>query len=191
MNRHLYRCRHDRRIAGVAAGVAEYFGLDVTLVRILWFLSIFFGGATLVVYVGLALIVPLEPLTAAEAANPATVHDHELAATDHRHVERRPGMLTTWLGVGLVLLGGLALIDVVVPGISWRYLWPVFIVGLGGLLIVGSLRREGAAPMVPATAVGPANQPGAAAPIAPVPAVEAPSAVETASTAPTEDSTVE
>lgn len=180
MNRHLYRCRHDRRIAGVAAGVAEYFGLDVTLVRIVWFLSIFFGGATLVVYVGLALIVPLEPLTAGEATDPASVHDHELAAAGHRHAERRPGMLTTWLGVGLVLLGGLALIDVVVPGMSWRYLWPVFILGLGGVLIVGSLRREGQAPFVPSTSTG------AVAPI-----VAAPPASQAPSAAPTEDTTVE
>jgi phage shock protein C len=42
MNRRLYRCRQDRRLAGVAAGVAEFFGLDPTLVRVLWFLSIFF-----------------------------------------------------------------------------------------------------------------------------------------------------
>src|SRR5262249_23188410 len=158
---HLYRCRHDRRIAGVAAGVAEYFGLDVTLVRIVWFLSIFFGGATLVVYIGLALIVPLEPLTAEEAANPASVHDHDLAAAGHRHVERRPGMLTPWLGIGLVLLGSLALIDVVVPGMSWRYLWPVFILGLGGVLIAGSLRRD-ARPMLSATPTGSTPAPTAA-----------------------------
>jgi len=185
MNRHLYRCRHDRRIAGVAAGVAEYFGLDVTLVRIVWFLSIFFGGATLVVYVGLALIVPLEPLTAEEAANPARVHDHDLAEAGHHHTERRPGMLTTWLGVGLVLLGGLALIDVVVPGMSWRYLWPVFVVGLGGVLIVGSLRRE-TSPMIPATPTGPTSPTGGAAPVVP-----APPATATPSAAPIEDTTVE
>jgi hypothetical protein len=32
----LMRSRVDRKIAGVAAGVAEYFGLDPTLVRVLW-----------------------------------------------------------------------------------------------------------------------------------------------------------
>ena len=167
MNHQLYRCRHDRRIAGVAAGVAEYFGLDVTLVRVVWFISIFFGFFTLVVYVGLALIVPLEPLTAEEAA-----HEHTVVPTEHRHAERRPGMLTTWFGVVLVLLGSLALLDVVVPGVSWRTLWPLFVVGLGGILIVGSLRREAPA----AAAVGP--HPAASSPVVPAPA--SPSTDETA-----------
>jgi phage shock protein PspC (stress-responsive transcriptional regulator) len=47
VNRRLYRCRENRVIAGVASGVAEFFGLDATLVRVLWFLSIFFGGVSL------------------------------------------------------------------------------------------------------------------------------------------------
>jgi len=155
MNRHLYRCRSDRRVAGVAAGVAEYFGLDVTLVRVVWFVSMFFGLFTLVVYIGLAIIVPLEPLTAEQAVRQEAL----VAAGDggHRHGERRPGMITTWIGLALVLLGALALADVVIPGMSWRYLWPLFIVGLGGLLLAGSLRREspatfaGAAPTSAAT----------------------------------------
>ena len=61
MNRRLYRCRHDRRLAGVAGGVAEFFDLDPTLVRILFFLSIFLGGMGLFLYIGMAIIVPLEP----------------------------------------------------------------------------------------------------------------------------------
>ena len=40
--RRLYRCYHDRKIAGVASGLAEYLDVDVTLIRILWFGSIFF-----------------------------------------------------------------------------------------------------------------------------------------------------
>jgi len=163
MNRHLYRCRHDRRVAGVAAGVAEYFGLDVTLVRVVWFVSMFFGLFTLVVYIGLAIIIPLEPLTAEEAAHPEAL----AAAGDagHRHAERRSGMVMTWIGLGLVLLGVLALANAVVPGMSWRFLWPVFIVGLGGLLLAGSLRRE-TSPSAPA----PAQMAPAPTPMAPPPA---------------------
>jgi len=181
MNRHLYRCRDDRRIAGVAAGVAEYFGLDVTLVRVVWFVSIFFGFFTLVVYVGLALIVPLEPLTAEAAAR-----QEALVVTGdggHQHAERRPGILTTWIGIGLVLLGLLALANVVIPGLSWRYLWPLFILGIGGLLLAGSLRRETrvmstAGASGTASAGHPAPAPVAAAP-APAMAPAAPATVDT------------
>ena len=69
MNRRsLYRCRHDRRIAGVAAGVAEYFDLDPTIVRLVWLVSSFFGGFGLRLYIGMAIVVPNEPLTEPEPA---------------------------------------------------------------------------------------------------------------------------
>ena len=59
--RRLYRCRHERQLAGVAGGMAEYLELDPTLVRILWILSAFFGGFTILLYVILAFVIPLEP----------------------------------------------------------------------------------------------------------------------------------
>ena len=63
--RRLYRCRHDRQLAGVAAGMAEYLDLDPTVVRILWILSAFLGGFTILLYIILAFVMPLEPLPAA------------------------------------------------------------------------------------------------------------------------------
>ena len=50
MNRRLYRCRHDKRLGGVASGIAEYFDADPSLVRILWVLSIFLDGTDLLLY---------------------------------------------------------------------------------------------------------------------------------------------
>ena len=143
MNRHLYRCRHDRRIAGVAAGVAEFFDLDVTLVRILWFLSIFVGGLGILLYIGLALIVPNEPLSDAEAASvtaPLTaggpVHAHAGSGTG--------GRVATFVGLGLILLGALAFLDAYVPGWhAWRVFWPAVLVGIGALLLAGAVRRDG------------------------------------------------
>ena len=58
-NRRLFRSQ-DSIIAGVCAGVAEYFGLDVSLVRIATLLLILFGGLSLWVYI-LWLIVPKAP----------------------------------------------------------------------------------------------------------------------------------
>ena len=71
--RRLYRCRHDRIIAGVASGMAEYLGLDPTVVRILWILSTLFGGLTILLYIILAFVMPLEPYgVAGEAGAPGT-----------------------------------------------------------------------------------------------------------------------
>jgi phage shock protein PspC (stress-responsive transcriptional regulator) len=144
-NRRLYRCRHDRRIAGVASGVAEFFDLDPTVVRVVWFLSIFFGGLGLFVYVAMALIVPLEPMTdvtPAEAAG-AGADPAAIAAAGHRHAARRSGRWSLFFGYALILLGGIALVDALAPAWeSWHYLWPAFIIGIGAFLVAGALRKE-------------------------------------------------
>jgi phage shock protein PspC (stress-responsive transcriptional regulator) len=142
VNRRLYRCSHDRRLAGVSAGLAEFFGLDPTLMRILWFRSIFFtGGLSILLYIGLALIVPEEPLTDVELAEPAAAGGYA-----HRHAARGEGSgrWATFIGLGLILLGGLALVDALLPSWaeSWRYLGPAFFLGIGALLVFGSMRRE-------------------------------------------------
>ena len=45
-------------IAGVCAGVADYFGLDKTLIRIIYALLVIFGGAGILVYLILWLLMP-------------------------------------------------------------------------------------------------------------------------------------
>jgi phage shock protein PspC (stress-responsive transcriptional regulator) len=145
VNRRLYRCRENRVIAGVASGVAEFFGLDATLVRVLWFLSIFFGGVSLLLYIGLAIIVPVEPLAAGAAADAAT--GPAGAAEPHRHGPGGGGRWVTFFGIALILLGGLALLNAALPGIAAaRYLWPLFFIGVGAVLVVGAMRRDQPAP---------------------------------------------
>jgi phage shock protein C len=61
MDTRLYRSRDDRMIAGVAGGLAEYLGLDPSLVRIGWAILILAGGLGLVIYIIMAIIVPEEP----------------------------------------------------------------------------------------------------------------------------------
>ncbi len=142
MNRPLYRCRENRRIAGVAGGVAEFFGLDPTLVRVLWFLSIFFGGFGIVAYAVLAIALPLEPVSAEAVAAAETMP----LATGHRHAYGSAagvsgGRLMTIFGATLIVLGGLALAGTVLPIGAWRFVWPALFIGLGALLLVGALRR--------------------------------------------------
>ena len=54
----LFRNPDDQVIGGVCGGIAAYFGLDVTLVRILFVASIFFGGAGFIAYIVLWIITP-------------------------------------------------------------------------------------------------------------------------------------
>ena len=138
MNRRLYRCRTDRRLAGVAGGVAEFFDLDPTLVRVLWFLSIFLGGLGVLLYIGMAIIVPLEPLSAEDAAKAATVE-----AEGHRHATRGGVRWTTAVGIVLILFGSLAFIDRFLPALDVDHLVvPLGAIAIGALLVASAIRRE-------------------------------------------------
>jgi len=55
----LMRPRDGRMLAGVCAGVADYFGLDVTLVRVIWaVVSVITGGAGVLAYLVAWVIIP-------------------------------------------------------------------------------------------------------------------------------------
>ncbi|MEK7146268.1 MAG: PspC domain-containing protein [Patescibacteria group bacterium] len=55
----LYRDPDDNIIAGVASGLAAYFGIDALLIRVLFVISIFFGGFGIMLYLLLWLVIPL------------------------------------------------------------------------------------------------------------------------------------
>ena len=61
MNKKLYRSNNDKKISGVCGGVAEYFGIDATIVRLLWVLASFMNGLCVVAYVACVFIVPEDP----------------------------------------------------------------------------------------------------------------------------------
>jgi phage shock protein C len=59
--RKLYRSRSNRQVAGVCGGLAEYFNLDPTLMRVLFIVLAVLGGSGLVLYLALWIIVPNAP----------------------------------------------------------------------------------------------------------------------------------
>ncbi len=61
MTRRLVRPREGKMIGGVAAGLANYFGVDVTLVRVIWVLLLLPGGLPgFLPYIILWIIMPVE-----------------------------------------------------------------------------------------------------------------------------------
>ena len=54
----LYRSRNQRMVAGVSGGIAEYAGIDPTIVRLGFVITSFFGGAGVIAYAVAWLIIP-------------------------------------------------------------------------------------------------------------------------------------
>lgn len=59
----LYRSRTNRMIAGVCAGLAEFFGIDVTVVRLVFAAGALLGfGSFILIYLVMFIVVPEEPI---------------------------------------------------------------------------------------------------------------------------------
>ena len=61
MEKRLYKSNTDKKIDGVCAGIAEYFGIDPTLVRLVWALAVLFAGTGILAYIVAALVIPRNP----------------------------------------------------------------------------------------------------------------------------------
>ena len=61
MEKKLYKLEEGKQIDGVCAGIAEYFGWDVTLVRLVWVLFGLAGSSGLIAYIIAAVIMPCKP----------------------------------------------------------------------------------------------------------------------------------
>lgn len=61
MDRRLYKFNGNKMIDGVCGGIAEYFGIDPTLVRLGWVLFCALGGSGFLAYIIAAIIIPRNP----------------------------------------------------------------------------------------------------------------------------------
>ncbi len=61
MEKRLYKSEQGKMLCGVCSGIAEYFGLDPTLVRLGWVLFCALGGSGILAYIIAAIIIPKKP----------------------------------------------------------------------------------------------------------------------------------
>lgn len=61
MSKRLYKSNVNRMINGVCGGIAEYFDIDPTLVRLGWILFCAMGGSGFLAYIIAAIVIPRNP----------------------------------------------------------------------------------------------------------------------------------
>lgn len=61
MEKRLYRNMEDKKLCGVCSGIADYFRLDPTLVRLAWAALVLFAGTGVLAYILAALVIPEKP----------------------------------------------------------------------------------------------------------------------------------
>jgi phage shock protein C len=161
----LYRSRGDRMIAGVCGGIAHYFSIDPTLVRLFAVLSaIFSHGVVVLLYFVLWVVVPEEPVEAATMARTgAGVGDaggstgptessspfggsgswsgfgsYGFPPTDEQRQRRNQWVGWALLALGVLILGSnLHLFS----WIQWNLIWPVVLITVGFFLLMRHRRQ--------------------------------------------------
>ena len=143
MSRRLERSRTNRVIAGVCGGLGEYLDIDATFVRVAMVVLTLVGGAGILIYIVLLVLMPLPgespmfgPSTAATQSDATSTTP---AVPDPESAERRRYAVGILLvGVGAIFfLGNLG----VFRGLDWKYIWPLVIIALGVFLIAQRTRR--------------------------------------------------
>lgn len=84
MNKKLYKSRHNKTLAGVCGGLADYFDIDVTIVRLIWVAFFFLsaGFPILLAYIIAAFIIPEEPVDNNDYNNPYANVDYKVEKDD-------------------------------------------------------------------------------------------------------------
>ena len=62
MEKKLYKSIQNKMLDGVCGGIAEYFGIDPTVVRLIWALFSLMGGCGILAYIIAAIIIPRNPV---------------------------------------------------------------------------------------------------------------------------------
>jgi phage shock protein PspC (stress-responsive transcriptional regulator) len=148
MNKKLYRSNKDKMLGGIAGGLAEYFAIDPTLVRIIFVVSLFAGGAGVLAYIILWIVVPEEPFvfatphaqTESKAGEESGSVSDETVRPDQQQyyqaMAEQKHKRSSILGIILVVVGLLFLLDNFIPRIHFGDFWPLVLVAIGvGLLL--------------------------------------------------------
>jgi phage shock protein C len=165
-SKRLYRSQSDRKFAGVAGGLAEYFVMDPLLIRLAFVILTLAGGGGVLIYIVLWIVTPENPVRISATVNQqdqpfqqssqgasggtseASNFTSDTAKTDissststPQAQERNKGSLIG--GLVLITLGALFLADELIPQVNFGDLWPVILIVIGvGLLINAVTKRN-------------------------------------------------
>jgi len=156
----LFRSRRIRIIGGVAGGLAEYFEVDVVLIRLLWIVAAFVGGGGILAYIIAWIVIPEERIFYASereeirqrTGNSGPDEQQDEAEVLHEEGGRNflyPAEENQWgfkrrRNAGLLLIGlGIIFLTRLIVGPFFHYLWPLLIIAAGIFLLLRDGKEAG------------------------------------------------
>ena len=143
----LKRSRTNRVIAGVCAGLAKYFNIDIALMRVLFVVATICGSFGFWMYVILWIVVPEENILGQggyEQSYEKKTYDEPIDITpkEEEVVEKKQVNGVMIASLILIFVGLVALIDNFTP-IAWIWkLWPVALIIIGVVILINSLKNN-------------------------------------------------
>jgi phage shock protein C len=130
MEKKLQRDTNNKVIAGVCAGLANYFGTDVSLMRLLLAFMVLFAGTGIGLYLILWIVMPAGDVQATDTID---IVDAVMADTPRSSKTDK----SSWIiGLALIGMGALGLLHRFVPAFNWQMVWPVLLIVLGLVLLI-------------------------------------------------------
>lgn len=165
MDKKLYRDEYHKKIAGVCAGLAEYFNVDVAIVRIVFVLALIFHGGGLLIYIIFWIVLPKKPYAFTDptvdykvppqtpggttfGGNPFGDNPFPNQSFQNPPFSSQPrnttSMVAIIFGVILIIVGGTILLDDfdILPDWDFEQLWPVILIVAGGALMLSGERKK-------------------------------------------------
>jgi phage shock protein C len=138
MAKKLYRSRNDRMIAGVCGGLAEYFDIDSTLVRLITVALTLAGGSGILAYLIFWFVVQPQPLNLTAVDNPTVTSPPTEAAETAEAETNEISSAALFVGVILTILGFLFLVGNLISfaWLSFSRLWPLILIAIGILIVL-------------------------------------------------------
>lgn len=136
----LYRLKDDYIIAGVCSGLAQYFGIDPTLMRVIFVLLFIGGGSGFLIYLVLWLIIPKEGGKKVKTSREENIKEFaedlgdkaQTVASEIRSEIKASKKRGSFFGLVLIVIGAAVLVEKLVPvRLDWDYIWPGILIFLG------------------------------------------------------------
>jgi phage shock protein PspC (stress-responsive transcriptional regulator) len=139
MGKRLYRSRTDKVFGGVCGGLANYFNIDVVIVRIIFVASALVWGLSFILYLVLWVAVPPEPVKF-EISPEVTSFSSEEEKTGSEPVKSKKSREI--FAIVLIVLGIFITLDNMFVWFTGRLYFPIILILLGLLILLYSGRKE-------------------------------------------------
>ena len=145
-NRKLSRNPMNKVIGGVCSGLAEFFGLDVALVRIAFVIAFLFASFGFWLYIILWIVLPVEGQQSTVNGQQSTVNSQQSTVNSQQsesvsESKSESKVKSILAGSFVILIGLLFLINNFIP-INWVWkLWPLILVAIGVVMIVTASKK--------------------------------------------------